>query len=82
MTQIKRAYESAPAQRGIDLISDSLPLGRLMWYGEPTNQQGDRICGACKILATELAAANLDNFLATQGLAGVFRILREINLWG
>jgi len=32
-----RVYEVQPGQRsprGVDLISDALPLGRL-WYGEP-----------------------------------------------
>jgi hypothetical protein len=37
MTEIKHAYEVRPRKdkRGVDLISDALPFGRL-WYGEPT----------------------------------------------
>jgi hypothetical protein len=36
MTEIKHIYEVRPRKdkRGIDLISDALPIGRL-WYGEP-----------------------------------------------
>jgi hypothetical protein len=34
------AYEVRPRkdQRGVDLISDALPFGRL-WYGEPQRKQ-------------------------------------------
>ena len=36
MTEIKHVYEVRPRKdhRGVDLISDALPFGRL-WYGEP-----------------------------------------------
>ena len=36
MTEIKHVYEVRPGKdkRGVDLISDALPFGRL-WYGEP-----------------------------------------------
>jgi len=36
MTSSKRVYEIRPRKdhRGVDLISDALPFGRL-WYGEP-----------------------------------------------
>ncbi len=37
MTSSQHAYEVRPRQRsprGVDLISDALPFGRL-WYGEP-----------------------------------------------
>jgi hypothetical protein len=36
MTEIKHVYEVHPRKdhRGVDLISDALPFGRL-WYGEP-----------------------------------------------
>jgi hypothetical protein len=36
MTSSQHVYEVRPRKdkRGIDLISDALPLGRL-WYGEP-----------------------------------------------
>ena len=36
MTAIKHIYEVRPRKdhRGVDLISDALPFGRL-WYGEP-----------------------------------------------
>jgi len=36
MTAIKHLYEVRPRKdkRGVDLISDALPFGRL-WYGEP-----------------------------------------------
>jgi hypothetical protein len=36
MTSPQRVYEVRPRKdhRGVDLISDSLPFGRL-WYGEP-----------------------------------------------
>ena len=36
MTSLQHVYEIRPRKdrRGVDLISDSLPFGRL-WYGEP-----------------------------------------------
>jgi len=36
VTEIKHVYEVRPRKdkRGVDLISDALPFGRL-WYGEP-----------------------------------------------
>jgi hypothetical protein len=36
MTSSQRVYEVRPRKdhRGVDLISDALPFGRL-WYGEP-----------------------------------------------
>ena len=36
MTRITHVYEVRPREdkRGVDLISDALPFGRL-WYGEP-----------------------------------------------
>jgi hypothetical protein len=41
MTQIKHAYEVRPRKdkRGVDLISDVLPFGRL-WYDTPDNAIG------------------------------------------
>jgi len=38
MTEIKHVYEVRPRKdkRGVDLISDALPFGRL-WYGEPND---------------------------------------------
>jgi len=37
MTRSQHVYEIRPRndKRGVDLISDALPLGRL-WYGEPS----------------------------------------------
>jgi hypothetical protein len=37
-------YEVRPRKdkRGVDLISDALPLGRL-WYGEPIRQVNSRL---------------------------------------
>ena len=37
MTSSQHVYEVRPRKdhRGIDLISDALPFGRRLWYGEP-----------------------------------------------